>query len=79
MPIKPLEKNETSISQISPAGASRRSVSSENSELATNSCPNNNNNNNSLKKRKNEKKKQVTMIKRKKKHGAGRRKRKRNL
>lgn len=77
MPIKPLEKNETSISQISPAGASRRSVSSENSELATNSCPNNNNN--SLKKRKNEKKKQVTMIKRKKKHGAGRRKRKRNL
>lgn len=77
MSIKPLEKNETSISQISPAGASRRSVSSENSELATNSCPNNNNN--SLKKRKNEKKKQVTMIKRKKKHGAGRRKRKRNL
>lgn len=77
MPIKPLEKNETSISQISPAGASRRSVSSENSELATNSCPNNNNN--SLKKRKNEKKKQVTMIKRKKKHEAGRRKRKRNL
>lgn len=77
MPIKPLEKNETSISQISPAGASRRSVSSENSRLATNSCPNNNNN--SLKKRKNEKKKQVTMIKRKKKHEAGRRKRKRNL
>lgn len=30
MSIKPLEKNETSISQISPAGASRRSVSSEN-------------------------------------------------
>lgn len=77
MSIKPLEKNETSISQISPAGASRRSVSSENSRLATNSCPNNNNN--SLKKRKNEKKKQVTMIKRKKKHEAGRRKRKRNL
>ena len=75
MPIKPLEKNETSISQISPAGASRRSVSSENSRLATNSCPNNN----KLKKRKNEKKKQVTMIKRKKKHEAGRRKRKRNL